>query len=228
MTEITRVPIKPVGTAALAKLWIGIVLAIALGGGLAWAALPKTLSVETLVAGKGASPKVGDLAFVKYTGTLADTGEEFDKWRPEQLPIAGIFPEGTAFPVQEGATIPGFFEGLQKMQKGGKYKLYIPADKAYGDEPPAGSPIPPGADLIFEIELVDFLTQEEVERKIAIMQRAIEAQGGAAGGPGGAAGGAGGAGGGGGGAPVAPPAGVQPPAGTPPVGQPVPPPPTGQ
>jgi FKBP-type peptidyl-prolyl cis-trans isomerase FkpA len=186
MTEITRVPIKPVGTGALAKLWIGVVLAIALGGGLAWAALPKTLSVETLVEGKGESPKVGDLAFVKYTGTLADTGEEFDKWKPEQLPIKGIFPEGSAFPVQEGATIPGFFEGLQKMQKGGKYKLYIPSHKAYGDEPPPGSAIPAGADLIFEIELVDFFTQEEVERKIAIIQRAMQAQGG----PGGPQGGA--------------------------------------
>jgi FKBP-type peptidyl-prolyl cis-trans isomerase FkpA len=162
-------------------LWLGVVLAVLMGGGLAWAALPKSFSVETLVEGTGPNPQVGDLVFVKYTGTLASNGEEFDKWQPEQLPIPGIFPDGTAFPVQEGATIPGFFQGLQQMQKGGKYKLYIPADMAYGDAPPAGSPIPAGADLIFEIELVDFFTQAQVEQKIGIMQRAMEAQGGPAG-----------------------------------------------
>lgn len=199
MTEVTRVPLKPIAKGSLTKLWLGVIIAVLLGGALAWAAMPKTLSVETLVEGEGPNPQVGDLAFVKYTGTLASNGKEFDKWRPEQLPVPGIFPEGTAFPVQEGATIPGFFEGLQKMQKGGKYKLYIPADMAYGAEPPPGSDIPANADLIFEMELVDFFTQQQVEAKIAIMQKAMGEQEGAEG---------------------APPAGG--PQGGPPAGQPVP------
>ena len=57
--------------------------------------------------------------------------------------------------VEEGMTIDGFFTSLQQMQKGGKYEVFIPADQAYGAEPPPGAPIPPNADLIFEIELVD-------------------------------------------------------------------------
>lgn len=214
MTEVTRVPIHPVAKGSLTKLWLGVIVAILLGGGLAWAAMPKTLSVETLVEGEGPMPQVGDLVFVKYTGTLASNGEEFDKWKPEQLPIPGIFPDGTAFPVEEGATIPGFFEGMQQMQKGGKYKLFIPADKAYGDEPPEGSTIPANADLIFEMEMVDFFTQEQVEQKIGIMQRALQEQGGLPGAPGGPppAGG-----------PNGPPAGPQ--SGPPqPMTQPVPPP----
>lgn len=184
MTEVTRVPLKPIAKGSLTKLWLGVVVAILLGGGLAWAALPKSLSIETLVEGEGPSPELGNLAFVKYTGTLASTGEKFDEWRPEQLPIPGIFPDGTAMEVAEGALIPGFLEGLQKMQKGGKYKLYIPAEKAYGATPPEGSNIPPNADLVFEMELVDFLTREQVEQKIQIMQRALQEQGGM-GGPGG-------------------------------------------
>ena len=206
MTEVTRVPIKPVAKGSLTKLWLGVIVAILLGGGLAWAALPKALDVETLVEGSGPSPKLGNLAFVKYTGTLAANGEKFDEWQPEQLPIPGIFPEGTAMELQDGALIPGFLEGLQQMQKGGKYKLYIPADKAYGDSPPPGSNIPANADLVFEMELVDFFTREQVEQKIQIMQRALEAQGGM-GGPGGPQG--------------APQQGA--PAGAPPAGQPAPP-----
>lgn len=182
MTEVTRVPLKPLAKGSLTKLWLGVIVAILLGGGLAWAALPKTLSIETLVEGEGPSPELGNLAFVKYTGTLASTGEEFDKWRPEQLPIPGIFPDGTAMEVQEGALIPGFLEALQKMQKGGKYKVYIPADQAYGATPPEGSNIPPNSDLIFEMELVDFFTREQVEQKIAIMQSALGQQAGPEGG----------------------------------------------
>lgn len=183
MTEVTRVPLKPIAKGSLTKLWLGVIVAILLGGGLAWAALPKTLSVDTLVEGEGPNPEIGDLAFVKYTGTLASNGEKFDEWRPEQLPIPGIFPEGTAMPLQEGGLIPGFLEGLQQMQKGGKYKLYIPADMAYGAEPPPGSEIPANADLIFEMELVDFFNQQQVEQKIAIMQKALEEQGGPDGAP---------------------------------------------
>ena len=183
MTEITRVPLKPIEKGSLTKLWLGVLIALFLGAGIAWASLPKTLSIETLVAGEGQTPQEGDLAFVKYTGTLADTGEEFDKWRPENLPIPGIFPEGSAFPVAEGATVPGFYQSMKTMQKGGKYKVYIPSDMAYGAEPPPGGDIPANADLIFEIEMVDFLTQEEVQQKVAIMQQAVQAQSALQGGP---------------------------------------------
>lgn len=176
MAEVTRVPIQPVAKGSLTKLWIGVLIAVLIGGAIAWAAVPKTLSVETLVEGEGEFAQVGDMAFVKYTGTLADTGEEFDKWRPEQLPIPGIFPEGTAFPIQEGAVVDGFFQGLQQMKKGGKYKIFIPADMGYGASPPQGSSIPPNADLIFEVEMIDFFNEEQLQGRVNIMQQAIQAQ----------------------------------------------------
>lgn len=188
MAEVTRVPIQPIAKGSLTKLWIGVLIALLVGGAIAWAAVPKKLYVETLVEGEGEFAQVGDLAFVKYTGTLAATGEEFDKWRPEQLPIPGIFPDGSAFQIQKGAVVDGFFEGLQQMKKGGKYKLYIPADMGYGASPPDGSSIPPNADLIFEVEMVDFFNEEQLQSRVNIMQQALQAQnpegvGGSAGGP---------------------------------------------
>ncbi|MDP5103716.1 MAG: FKBP-type peptidyl-prolyl cis-trans isomerase [Erythrobacter sp.] len=189
MTEITAVPIKPVAKGSLTKLWLGVALAVAVGGGLAWAAVPRGVDVDTEVAGTGALPKIGDVVFLKYKGTLASDGTVFDESRDIPLPVEGIFPEGTPFPLEEGATIPGFFEGLQQMQKGGKYTLFIPSDKAYGAEPPQGAPIPPNADLEFEIEVMDIMSQKTFERNLGILQQAMQSQQGqgAPGGPSGAA-----------------------------------------
>jgi FKBP-type peptidyl-prolyl cis-trans isomerase FkpA len=188
MTEITRVPIQPVAKGSLTKLWIGVILAVLVGAGLAWAAVPRGVSVDTEVAGTGPMPKNGDVVFIKYKGKLAADGTVFDESRDIPLPVEGIFPEGTPFPLEEGATIPGFFEGLKQMQKGGKYDLFIPADKAYGATPPQGAPIPPNADLEFEIEVIDIMTKATFERNLGILQQAMQSQmGGAQGGaPGGA------------------------------------------
>jgi FKBP-type peptidyl-prolyl cis-trans isomerase FkpA len=190
MTEVTRVPIQPIAKGSLSKLWLGVVVAILLGAGLAWAAMPKGLNVDTLVAGSGGMAKVGDVVFVKYKGSLAADGTVFDESREIPLPVEGVFPEGSPFPVEEGATIPGFFNGLQQMQKGGKYKLFIPAEQAYGAEPPQGAPIPPNADLIFEIEVMDIMSREAFDRNLAILQQAMQqmmppGQGQGQGGPGG-------------------------------------------
>ncbi|MBA4043959.1 MAG: peptidylprolyl isomerase [Erythrobacter sp.] len=185
MTEITAVPIKPVAKGSLTKLWLGVALAIAVGGGLAWAAVPRGVDLDTEVAGTGPTPKIGDVVFMNYKGTLAADGTVFDESRDIPLPVEGIFPKGTPFPIEEGATIPGFFEGLQQMQKGGKYTLFIPADKAYGAEPPQGAPIPPNADLEFEIEVIDIMSQATFERNLGILQQAMQKQG-APGVPGGA------------------------------------------
>lgn len=194
MTEITAVPIKPVAKGSLTKLWVGVALAIAVGAGLAWAAVPRGVDIDTEIAGTGPTPKVGDVVFLKYKGALASDGTVFDESRDIPLPVEGIFPEGTPFPIEEGATIPGFFEGLQQMQKGGKYTLFIPADKAYGAEPPQGAPIPPNADLNFEIEVIDIMSQQTFERNLGILQQAMQSQMGAPGAaPGGAPGGASGA-----------------------------------
>ncbi|WP_108786965.1 FKBP-type peptidyl-prolyl cis-trans isomerase [Erythrobacter sp. Alg231-14] len=188
MTEVTRVPLQPIAKGSLTKLWLGVLFAILLGGALAWSAMPKGLAVDTIVAGEGANPQPGDMVFVKYKGMLASNREVFDESQDIPLPVQGVFPEGSPFPVEEGATIEGFYQGLQQMQKGGTYELYIPSDLAYGAEPPQGAPIPPNADLIFEIEVVDFMSREMFDQNLEILQRAMAASQGGLGGPGGAEG----------------------------------------
>ena len=79
MTEITRVPIKPVAKGSLTKLWIGVALAIAVGGGLAWSAVPRGLDLDVEVAGAGKTAAKGDVVFVKYKGKLAADGTVFDE-----------------------------------------------------------------------------------------------------------------------------------------------------
>lgn len=182
MAEVTRVPIQPVAKGSLTKLWLGVAAAILLGAGLAWAAMPKGLSIDTLTAGTGPTAQVGDVAFIKYKGKLASNGEQFDESQDIPLPVQGLFPEGTPFPIEEGASIPGFFAALQQMQKGGKYEVYIPADQAYGAEPPEGAPIPPNADLIFEVEMVDIMSRETFDRNLQMLQQMMQQGGGAAGG----------------------------------------------
>ena len=194
MTEVTRVPLQPIAKGSLTKLWLGVIVAILIGAGLAWAAVPKGFSVDTIVAGEGDFAKDGDMVFVKYKGTLAATGEVFDESQDIPLPVEGVFPEGSPFPVEEGATVPGFYKGLQQMQKGGTYELYLPSEEAYGSEPPPGAPIPPDADLIFEVEVIDIMSRETFDRNLQILQRALQPEG--AGGPGGP-----------GGVPVGPPPG---------------------
>lgn len=176
MTEITRVPIQPVAKGSLTKLWLGVALAIAVGAGLAWAAVPRGVDVDVIAEGSGPMPKDGDVLFIEYKGKLAADGTVFDESREIPLPVEGIFPKGTPFPIEEGATIPGFFEGLKQMQKGGKYTLFIPADKAYGAEPPQGAPIPPNADLEFEIEVIEIMSQQTFERNLGILQQAMQSQ----------------------------------------------------
>ena len=182
MTEITRVPIQPVAKGSLTKLWIGVLIAVLIGAALAFSAIPKGLSIETRVEGAGPTAQVGDWVFVKYTGKLASTGETFDE--SQELPpqirarIGDIFPEGIPFPVEQGQTVEGFFQGLQQMQAGGEYTLFIPAELGYGAEPPQGAPIPPNADLIFDIEVVDIMSNETYERNMAIIQQMMAGPGG--------------------------------------------------
>ena len=168
MTEITRVPLRPVRKGSLTLLWLGVIAVVLLAAGLAWASVPKGLEVETLVEGTGEAPELGDIAFVKYVGSLPD-GTEFDRSQPSPFP-PGVFPDGTPFPLEEGTMIPGFLNGLLQTREGGKYRIEIPSDQAYGADPQPGSPIPPNSDLVFEVEVVEVMSRAEAEARVRQMQ----------------------------------------------------------
>ncbi len=173
MAEVTRVPLQPIAKGSIVKLWLGILVVIALAAGLAYWAMPKGVEITTVTEGKGPTPKEDDIVFVKYTGKLPD-GTVFDKSQELPVPVKGILPEGT--PMQLTGVIPGFKEALLKMQKGGKYEIRIPADKAYGATPPPGSPIPPNSDLIFEVEMVDFMAEADAQRRVQMIQQMMAGQ----------------------------------------------------
>ena len=181
MTEITRVPLRPIAKGSLAKLWIGVIVAVALAVLLAWSLAPKGVEVTVLEAGSGPSPSAGDVIFVNYTGKLED-GTVFDQSQPLPLPpqAQGLFPEGNPLPLDN--MIPGFVEGATKMQKGGKYQLRIPANMAYGDEektnPQTGEVvIPANSDLIFDVDMIDFMTRAEFERRVQVITQMMQQQG---------------------------------------------------
>ena len=96
--------------------------------------------------GKGVMPKKGDNVKVHYTGKLLN-GKVFDSSIERGEPIE--------VPIGMGYVIPGWDEGIMLMSKGEKGVLYIPYYLGYGDRG-AGADIPPFANLIFEVELVDF------------------------------------------------------------------------
>lgn len=101
------------------------------------------LQYEVLVEGSGPKPGASDTVVTHYRGTLIN-GEEFDSSFRRNQPAE--------FPVNR--VIPGWTEALQLMPVGSKWKLYIPAELAYGANSPSPA-IPPNSALIFELELLD-------------------------------------------------------------------------
>ncbi len=104
--------------------------------------------------GTGAKPTDIDTIQVNYRGTLID-GTEFD---------TSIGKTPAKFPV--GNVIPGWKEGLKLVGKGGKIKLFIPAELAYGPQQ-ASAKITPNSTLIFEVEVLDVFPAKVVDTKVA-------------------------------------------------------------
>ena len=100
------------------------------------------LQYEILKQGDGPKPTDTNTVKVHYTGTLIN-GKKFDssvdRGQPAEFPVTGV--------------IAGWTEALKLMPVGSKWKLYIPSKLGYGDRG-AGQDIPPGATLIFEVELL--------------------------------------------------------------------------
>ena len=106
--------------------------------------LPSGLRYEIVQPGTGAFPTPTDTVKVHYTGKLIND-TVFDSSVPRGEPVE----------FQLNKVIPGRTEGLQKINQGGKIRLYIPPQLAYGDN--GQQNIPPGATLIFDVELLDVI-----------------------------------------------------------------------
>ncbi|MEQ8818769.1 MAG: FKBP-type peptidyl-prolyl cis-trans isomerase [Sumerlaeia bacterium] len=104
------------------------------------------LKIEILEQGTGPKPQQGQVVAVHYVGTLASDGSEFDNSRKRGAPIE--------FPLGVGKVIPGWDQGIAELNQGSKARLTIPYSLGYGERGFPGA-IPPRADLIFEVELVD-------------------------------------------------------------------------
>lgn len=167
--SVTAVPIRPVAKGSMAKMWVGVGLAVLIAGGVAWGgtrkmvaqgckvsdfkskAAPLTTSsglmYQVIRPGKGTAPGLSDVALVNYKGTLR-TGKEFDAGQQVPFPVRGL--------------IPGFTEGLQLMQPGGSYRLCIPSNLAYGANSP-GPEIPSNSALMFDVDLIAFMPEQQFQ-----------------------------------------------------------------
>ncbi len=107
--------------------------------------LPNGLYMETIQAGTGGSPTATSDVKAHYVlmNTEGDTLQS--SLNGPQIPVFNL-----------GGVIPGWTIGIPFMKKGGKYKLYVPQNMAYGKDSPDPNTIPPFSTLVFYVELVDF------------------------------------------------------------------------
>jgi FKBP-type peptidyl-prolyl cis-trans isomerase len=101
------------------------------------------LMYEVLVMGKGPKPTAENTVSVNYEGTLIDGtifDSSYERGEPATFPLNGV--------------IRGWTEGLQLMPIGSTFRFIIPADLAYGNNPPPSSSIQPGSTLVFKVELL--------------------------------------------------------------------------
>jgi FKBP-type peptidyl-prolyl cis-trans isomerase FkpA len=115
---------------------------------MAYTTTPSGLQIEDVTVGSGETAGAGATVSVHYTGWLYDagqTGRKFDSSKDRGEPFE--------FPLGAGHVIRGWDEGVAGMRVGGTRRLLIPAELGYGSRG-AGGVIPPGATLLFEVELL--------------------------------------------------------------------------
>ena len=135
---------------------------------------PVALHYEDIKVGTGPEGESGKVWHIKYTGWRASDGVKFDSWDDHTQPVLGkdgkpeLGPDGKTkmsdpqpmtFPQGIGRVIPGFDTGLAGMKVGGKRRIFIPWQLAYGTrnlpDRPDHPGIPAKSDLIFDVELVE-------------------------------------------------------------------------
>ncbi len=104
------------------------------------------LGIIDIEAGTGETPAAGQTLVVDYTGWVSESGAKFDSALDRGTPFE--------FVLGAGQVIAGWDEGLATMKVGGKRRLIIPADLAYGEEGKSPA-IPPNAELTFDVELLE-------------------------------------------------------------------------
>ncbi|HSQ95471.1 MAG: FKBP-type peptidyl-prolyl cis-trans isomerase [Croceibacterium sp.] len=158
MVEPTRVPLQPIKKGSLTKLWLGVIVVLLVAAAAAWFTVPHAkrltggVTIETLAEGKGPNPTTTDIALINYKGMLG-SGKVFDQGQGVPMPVTGV--------------VPGFSTALQAMQAGGKYRIRIPAAQAYGAQEKRNQQtgevvIPANSDLTFDVDLLEFKSQQEV------------------------------------------------------------------
>jgi peptidylprolyl isomerase len=135
--------------------------------------IPIPVHYEDIKVGPGAEGAAGKVWHIKYTGWRAADGVKFDSWDQHPTPVIGtdgrpeLGPDGkpklgdpqpVAIPQGVGAFIPGFDYGLTGMRIGGRRRIFVPWQLAYGlksiPDRPGHPGIPAKSDLIFDVELV--------------------------------------------------------------------------
>jgi FKBP-type peptidyl-prolyl cis-trans isomerase FkpA len=113
---------------------------------------PAGFSQVDLSTGTGTQAGKGAHVTVKYTGWIYDAAKPDSKGtRFDSTDDHGPF----EFTLGVGEVIPGWDQGFNGMRVGGKRRLIIPPNLGYGNEGTPGGPIPPGAGLVFDVELVN-------------------------------------------------------------------------
>jgi len=111
------------------------------------------LQFMILTEGSGPRPTQDDVVLVHYEGALTN-GTVFDSTyerdEPEEIPLNMV--------------IPGWAEGIMLMNVGGKHRIYLPSDLAYGERG-AGQVIPPYSTLVFTVELLSIVTNDETKEE---------------------------------------------------------------
>jgi FKBP-type peptidyl-prolyl cis-trans isomerase FkpA len=181
MSEVTAVPIAPVKRSWLVWLVGSIAVAALFGIGLAWTGTAKTVAeagtaeqflswhkgragIVTTASGlqyqvikkgeAGATPTDADVALINYKGTLRD-GKVFDQAQRAPFPVTGV--------------VPGFSEALKLMPRGSSYRFWIPPALGYGAQA-QGDAIPANSLLVFDVEMIDFKNQAELQAQMQAMQ----------------------------------------------------------
>lgn len=149
--SVTAVPLRPIARGSVLKLWLGLAVLALAAAGLAWIGTsgqqvittPSGLRYRVLEEGSGPTVTRADLVALRYKlrtedGTLIQDSEQ----------------TGQPFVTGTEGLFPGFSEGLQLMQAGGRYMLWIPPGLHVQQPMPPGAPFSADDTLVFEIEVL--------------------------------------------------------------------------